>query len=187
MLETPRGSHDRVLARSHFAGHIFDRACYCGPWRRSACALARMGRSRPLAARASVGLGKYHRLGFRNHLFSSRSSDARRLATHGEHFSISLLVRVRIPRCGTERLLELPPHRVGSISGGIRDRCRDTHPTNRATAQRAPGWERVSLLSRTRCHERRCAAHYCVPRRLSAPDSIMVRPSATAEQKATPT
>jgi hypothetical protein len=45
---------------------------------------------------------------------------------------------------------------VGSISGGIRGRCRDTHPTNRATAQRASSClELVSLLSRTRCHERR--------------------------------
>jgi hypothetical protein len=46
-------------------------------------------------------------------------------------------------------------HRVGSISGGIRGRCRDTHPTNRATAQRAPSCLELVRLSRTRCHERR--------------------------------
>src|SRR5262245_37982517 len=53
-LKGERAHHDGVLARSYFAGDIFDRAHYCRPWRRSSCALACMGRSRRFFAWASV-------------------------------------------------------------------------------------------------------------------------------------
>src|SRR5262249_61319953 len=56
-LKGQASHHEGVLARSYFAGDIFDRIHHCRPWRWSCWVLSRMGRSRRLAACASVGLG----------------------------------------------------------------------------------------------------------------------------------
>src|SRR5262245_35894853 len=114
-------------------GDIFDRAICCRRFHYSCCTRARR-RSPRLAAYASVGLGEYRRPGFRDHPVSPRSSEARHLAAHSEHFSISLLVRVRILQCETEATGRLGAQAVRPVSGGIRAGRRNTHWANRTTA-----------------------------------------------------